>query len=140
VQAVLSGKAVEAKHERLNPDFPLRQFVRCVEHGRPMTASWSRGRSGRYAYYRHCEGVPKAELESNFETLLASLSLKSRYLALFRETTLRLWKQRHEDAERMLADLRRAWLEFTFDQKLRFQAIVFPDLSRMPPKAGLKPQ
>src|SRR5262245_19403239 len=30
-------------------EFPLRNFVSCATCGRPLTASWSRGRSARYS-------------------------------------------------------------------------------------------
>lgn len=52
VQA-LDGRrpSVESRH-RDPPDFPLHRFVRCGACDRPLTGSWSRGRSGHYAYYR----------------------------------------------------------------------------------------
>src|SRR6185295_1114898 len=40
--------------ERRRPEFPLRGFIRCERCGRPLTASFSRGKMGAtYAYY-HC--------------------------------------------------------------------------------------
>jgi site-specific DNA recombinase len=56
VQAVLSGRiSITSPRKRNRPDFPLRGFVRFESCGRPLTASWSKGRSDRYAYY-HCLG------------------------------------------------------------------------------------
>lgn len=54
VQAVMNATVkVHAGYQRAHHDFPLRGFVRCGECGRSLTGSWSRGRSGKYAYY-HC--------------------------------------------------------------------------------------
>ena len=52
VQAVLSGKRGSLTPRlRSNPDFPLRHFVKCGCCGKPLTASHSKGRNKRYAYY-----------------------------------------------------------------------------------------
>ncbi len=107
-QAVLDGRApMSAAHVRNNPDFPLRAFVRC-ECGAPLTGSWSKGRTKRYAYYR-CPrsghvNVAKPTLERGFTDLLATLKLAPKYHALFRAIVLDVWEKRHEEA----AEARRA--------------------------------
>lgn len=54
VQAILDGRLeMTAPRQRSDPDFPLRGYVRCEACGRPLTASWSKGRNDYYAYY-HC--------------------------------------------------------------------------------------
>jgi site-specific DNA recombinase len=54
VQAILQGRVqVTGPRQRSRSDFPLKGVVRCAECGRELTASWSKGRNGRYAYY-HC--------------------------------------------------------------------------------------
>ncbi len=51
VQALLEGKRPSVSPRlRNNPDFPLRNFVRCGSCERPLTGSFSRGRNARYAY------------------------------------------------------------------------------------------
>jgi DNA invertase Pin-like site-specific DNA recombinase len=53
VQDIMDGKnRAVIPHVRNNEDFPLRVFVRCAMCREPLTASWSKGRSRRYAYYR----------------------------------------------------------------------------------------
>ena len=37
--------------EHLHRDFPLRGFVTCAACGKPLTASWCRGRTALYGYY-----------------------------------------------------------------------------------------
>jgi len=50
VQAILDGRyEVAAPRQRNDPDFPLRGYVRCESCGKPLTASWSKGRSDYYA-------------------------------------------------------------------------------------------
>lgn len=52
VQAILQGRLqATGPHKRSRPDFPLKGLVRCAACARPLTASWSKGRNGRYAYY-----------------------------------------------------------------------------------------
>ena len=72
VQAILDGRyEVTGPRQRADPDFPLRGYVRCQTCGKPLTASWSKGRSDYYAYY-HCRGrcravnVTKTHLEQLF--------------------------------------------------------------------------
>src|SRR5436190_7982635 len=54
VQDLLDGRRrTVTPRKRNNPDFPLRNFVRCGHCKRPITGSWSKGKMGvRYAYYR----------------------------------------------------------------------------------------
>ena len=50
VQAILDGRLeITAPRQRNAPDFPLRGYVRFEAWGRPLTASWSKGRSDYYA-------------------------------------------------------------------------------------------
>ena len=52
VQAQLqSGRKVPKNHLRDRAEFPLRRFLRCSKCERPISASWSKGRTTRYAYY-----------------------------------------------------------------------------------------
>lgn len=61
VQDKLERKAYAPKRKDLNKDFTLRGFITCESCRKTFTASWSKGRNGRHAYYR-CrskEGVRK---------------------------------------------------------------------------------
>jgi site-specific DNA recombinase len=112
-QAALSGRgARKVRHHRVNPDFPLRRFVRCGECGGPLTGSWSRGRSSRYAYY-HCVrcGSVRAkapELEREFLELLEGLKPSPGYLRLFGEVVRDAWSSKKDTSARTasLADAR----------------------------------
>jgi site-specific DNA recombinase len=105
VQCLLSGKrATITPRLRRHPDFPLRHFVRCGHCDRPLTASWSKGRKERYAYYRcqnrSCKAVNvrREVLEHLFIDFLAQLQPKPEYLRLFGEIIRDVWRQKKEQA------------------------------------------
>ena len=101
VQTVLSGKRGSLTPRlRSNPDFPLRQFVKCGCCDRPLTASWSKGRSKRYAFY-FCPNsrgrgvsVSKADLESRFVIYLERMQPKPQFVKLFNAIVLEVWKEK----------------------------------------------
>ena len=100
VQAVIEGRVqTAAPHKRSRPDFPLKGLVRCEACGRPLTASWSKGRSGRYAYY-HCwhqcraVNISKVKLEGLFVDELKELQPNPGFVRLVKEHVLRAWEQR----------------------------------------------
>jgi hypothetical protein len=112
VQALLAGNKVGARSWKLlHPDFPLRRFVRCGHCQKPLTGSWTRGRSARYGYY-HCTScgrvrAPKAQLEAAFEGLLERLRPAPGFLQLFHAIVLDAWKGRQGEARALRAKLER---------------------------------
>src|ERR1019366_3873198 len=82
------------------------------------TASWSKSRNGRYAYYR-CQNrackavnVRREEMERLFVARLGELQPKPEYLRLFGEIIVDVWKQKqaqttalHEAAQRRVRGL-----------------------------------
>jgi site-specific DNA recombinase len=52
IQERLQARVKTFTRRDLNPDFPLRGFLDCMFCKQPLTASWSRGRSGTFPYYR----------------------------------------------------------------------------------------
>ncbi|MGH9410546.1 MAG: recombinase family protein [Vicinamibacterales bacterium] len=109
VQAILSGRLkTTAPHQRRRPEFPLRAFIKCAACGRGVTASWSKGRSARYAYY-HCLPpcravyVPKAELEGLFVEELERFQPTAGYMRLLKRSVLQIWYKRKADASNEVA-------------------------------------
>lgn len=101
VQLIIRGdRPMPLRRLRRNPEFPLKQFVRCGMCGGPLTGDWSRGRSKLYAYYRcwnpSCRAVkPRKEvLEACFLNALEQLSVSEAYARLFRGVVLDAWKVR----------------------------------------------
>lgn len=105
VEAILLGKRATIKPRlRSHPDFPLRHFVTCGSCNRPLTGSWSRGRTKRYPYY-HCvnhsckaPNVRKSEMEEKFLALIGRMQPRPSYIRLFREIVMDVWKDRQKEA------------------------------------------
>ena len=113
VQAILDGRyEVTSPRQRNDPDFPLRGYVRCETCGRPLTASWSKGRSDYYAYY-HCRGrcrtvnISKARLEELFVDELARLQPTPGFMRLVKDRVLTAWREMQGDARKRIAEIER---------------------------------
>ena len=104
VQAILAGRRpVIAPKTRNNPDFPLRNFVRCGKCGEKFTGGWSKGRGGRYPYYR-CRGkncsvknIGKEILDEEFIKYLASIQPNEEIMELFNAVILDSRKEQQEE-------------------------------------------
>jgi site-specific DNA recombinase len=113
VQGVLNGRIrIVAPRERNRPDFPLRGLVRCHACGRGLTASWSKGRNDRFAYY-HCRpqcravNISKTMLEELFVEELERLQPTPGYMRLIKESVLRVWHERKAAIKNDTADQER---------------------------------
>ena len=87
-QIVGKNRSASPHHVLDHPDFPLRRTVRCGVCDAPLTASWSRGRGGRYGYYR-CPrkgcgktSIRRDRLEATFEDFLSQRSARPEVLSL----------------------------------------------------------
>jgi site-specific DNA recombinase len=110
VQAISQGRVqVAGPHKRSRPDFPLKGLVRCEACGRSLTASWSKGRNSRYAYY-HCwpkcraVNVTKAKLEGLFVDELERLQPTPGYMRLVKDLVVRAWQGRKAEVGREADD------------------------------------
>ena len=110
VQAVLARRRHKAeRHRRLHPDFPLRGHVRC-SCGRPLTGSWVKGRTKRYAYYScpaSCVSTRKERLEEVYLGTLAELAPALEFMRLFKAVVLDAYQSRQKDARRVVVELDR---------------------------------
>jgi hypothetical protein len=77
-----------------------------------LTGSWSKGRSGHYAYY-HCQrqcravNVSKAALEGAFADELSLLQPTPGYMRLVKDRILCVWEQRRSEAKDRTAEQER---------------------------------
>lgn len=102
VQARIAGRKRAPRKPGLNQDFPLRGTVICGGCGTPLTASWSKGRSKKYAYYRcpssSCvvpqKSIPKAVLEERFLDLLSVTKPTPGVLKLTRKLAEEVWSEK----------------------------------------------
>jgi len=103
---------VTAPRQRSDPDFPLRGYVRCESCGKPLTASWSKGRSDYYAYY-HCRGgcravnIAKAKLEDLFVEELQRLQPTAGFMRLVKDGVIDAWRELKADAQQRIAETER---------------------------------
>jgi site-specific DNA recombinase len=101
-QERLHGKARAPFRKDINADFPLRGFVCCGDCGHPLTANWSKGSHGHYAYYlcrtKGCasagKSIARAKVEGEFEELLKRLAPSEDLIAIAAKIFRSLWDQR----------------------------------------------
>ena len=135
---ILDGRyAVTSPKLRNEPDFPLRGYARCETCGKPLTASWSKGRSDYYAYY-HCRGrcrsvnISKAKLEELFVEELARLEPSAGFMRLVKDRVMRAWREVKTDAAQRIAEIERRQKAIRekldrLDQAFLFEQVFFPD-------------
>ena len=90
VQDILEGrrKNIPTTFKTIRPEFPLRGHLQCPQCGKPLTASFSKGKMGvLYPYYhctKGCKERQKAELVNDaFVKLLNTIKVKQNTLKLF---------------------------------------------------------
>ncbi len=114
IQERLAGKAKVPARADINHDFPLRGFVTCGCCSKPMTACWSKGRSGKYPYYlcdtKGCavyrKSVRKEKIEAEFEALLMQLRPSEELYDLAMKMFKALWDNRLENRTQETSSLK----------------------------------
>jgi len=100
IQNRLKENSKVPARKNLNEDFPLRGFVACGDCGHPLTACWSKSKTGtRHPYYRcfkkGCESYRKSirrdALEGEFETLLHTLKPSEGLFKAARKMFEKIW-------------------------------------------------
>lgn len=121
VQALLAGKKpLVTGYQRNREDFPLRRYVRCPNCNSPLTASYSKGRKEKYAYY-HCSckdcgtkiRIPKDRLEKAYTEHLETIKPKTELLNLFRGILTDVYKEHNKDIEEKIRLLNKRLSELT---------------------------
>jgi site-specific DNA recombinase len=110
IQLVRSGRLstpLGKKHNRFNPQFPLRRTVLCGSCSRQLTGGMSRGKSRLYAYYScfnaecgmYKKGVRKDVLEKEFFDWLDTIILKATFMAALKASVLSDWEKKGAEYE-----------------------------------------
>ena len=114
IQFRLKAGAKAPARKDISQDFPLRGFVLCNDCGNPLTANWSKSKTGKkYPYYmcfsRGCvsyrKSIRREKLEGEFEGLLRSMQPSKNLLALSRTMFAHAWEQRAAQAGSIAKDL-----------------------------------
>jgi len=103
IQEKLTGKAKQAfNRNALHEDFPMRGFALCAVCEKPLTASWSRGRTKKYPYYRcnnkSCantqKSISRAALESAFAQSLQHVTPAKQIINLTKAITIGVYNKK----------------------------------------------
>jgi|SRR3989338_444556 len=129
VQAKLDGKCRVRTRISDKLDFALRGSILCHECRRPLTGSWSRGRSKMYRFYRcntpSCARYNKSLngdfVDERFKVLLESAVPRAELLELTRAIALDVWSKRIKTIDERRTELERKLTE------TRRQVEVFSD-------------
>lgn len=125
VQAILEGKKpLITGYKRNREEFPLRQWVRCPNCNTPLTASWSKGRNNKYAYY-HCHNrdcdikfrMSKERLEEAFVEHLEEIKPDKSLIKLFRAIVEDVYSQYTKEQKELNAKLNKDLVELTERKK-----------------------
>ncbi len=115
IQQRLTEKAKAPARKDLNKDFALRGFVLCGDCGKPLTAAYSRSKSGKRHPYYECfnkscvsyrKAIRKDDLEGAFNDLLRGLRPTKQLFDLVYAMFSDAWRQRGEQLESAKAHLR----------------------------------
>lgn len=104
-QEKIKGPRSNISHNRIDENFPLRNFVVCAYCNRPLTAAFSRNRWGkRYPYYRcynsKClskKSITKKKIENEFYVYLERITPEKKYLNAFKAVLIDVWQTRYKE-------------------------------------------
>jgi site-specific DNA recombinase len=124
VQDVLAGHSKTAKTRQvLNPEFPLRQFIRCSKCNKGLTAGIAKKKFPYYWCYKPgCRSVfiSAEKLEAYFVALLYMYQPTAEYLAILPDVAKEVWNVREERARQ---DSRALTIRLQEQKHLNSQAI-----------------
>ena len=114
-ERIKEGARVPARAD-INAEFPLRGFVTCGDCEKPLTANFSRSKTGkRHPYYmcfnKDCcsyrKSIRRDDIEGQFETLLRSMRPASRLIHYLKVIFKGEWDKRLARSQNQKKELRR---------------------------------
>ena len=129
MQSRLQEGAKAPARKDINAEFPLRGFVSCGDCERPLTACWSKSKTGKKHPYYLCftkgcpsyrKSIPRDRLEGEFDEIVRSLQPTETLVTIAKAMFNDAWTQRLAQANQMLdrakADIRK--IDAQIDQML----------------------
>ncbi|ABS65506.1 Resolvase domain [Xanthobacter versatilis] len=113
-ERIRDGARAPARRD-INADFALRGAVLCADCGKPLTACWSKSKTGRKHPYYLCftkgcvssrKSIPRARLEDDFEALLQKMTPSAETFALASVMFRQAWDAYLEQATQVIAALK----------------------------------
>ncbi len=103
----------------ISEDFPARGLSLCYYCSKPLTATWSRGRNKKFAYYfcqnKNCEfnrkSIRREDIEQSFKNVLKRQKLKTETSLLIEETFEGVWKEEVSDIKKIQVELGKKKIE-----------------------------
>lgn len=114
IQDRLTGRKKAPARTDLNDDFPLRGFILCGDCNKPLTACWSKSKTGkRHPYYlcynQSCEGHRKSirrdDVEGAFEQMVKRLEPSTQLVGVARAMFKKAWDIRLAQSHSNKAEL-----------------------------------
>ena len=115
IQVRLKEGAKAPARKDINEDFPLRGFVKCGDCGKPLTACWSKSKTGKKHPYYLCfnkgcvsyrKSIPRSKIESEFEAILRSMQPSENLFSLVKMMFKEAWQQRMLQAKDIVSSLK----------------------------------
>ncbi|MEM1275317.1 MAG: recombinase zinc beta ribbon domain-containing protein [Pseudomonadota bacterium] len=115
IQERLRGTAKAPARKEISADFPLRGFITCDDCNTPLTACWSKSKTGKKHPYYLCptKGCPsyrksirRDTLEGAFETLLRKLQPSHNLFRLAKVMLADAWDMRRARSEETASNCR----------------------------------
>ncbi|WP_419740148.1 recombinase zinc beta ribbon domain-containing protein [Ruegeria sp.] len=103
IQSRLREGARAPARKDINEDFPLRGFIRCGDCDKPLTACWSKSKTGRKHPYYLCynkacvsnrKSIPRDRLEGEFEGILKAIQPTENLFSLAKAMFKDAWNQK----------------------------------------------
>ena len=115
IQQRIKGGARVFSSKEIGEDFPLRGYTVCADCGGPLTAGWSKSKTGKKHPYYHCftkgcacrgKSIKRDLIEEQFGTLMEGLRPSAQTAALFKDLFFKAWDERGSRAEEIAKALR----------------------------------
>lgn len=113
-QRILKGgsRGDSISKNQISEYFPLRHFILCGFCGRPLTASFSKGKGGGKFPYYHCynkncptkKSIAKKKLEDDFFDYLEEVIPKEQFLDTFKAVILDVWQKQYKEVNQSRGD------------------------------------
>jgi len=115
IQTRMRAGAKAPARKDISADFPLRGFIICHDCAKPLTACWSKSKTGKKHPYYLCptkgcasyrKSIRRDVLEDEFNDTLRSLRPTEKLFTLARTMFKSAWTQRQAQADALLDSLR----------------------------------
>ena len=115
IQQRIKGNVRLFSANDIGEDFPLRGYAVCADCGGPLTAGWSKSKTGKKHAYYHCftkgcacrgKSIKRDVIEEQFGTLIEALRPSAQTAGLFKDLFFRAWDERGSRAEDIAKALR----------------------------------